>query len=198
MNDNKPIPRINRVCAAPLWASFALLTASAPALAGRTVLGGVVLDGVPPIDTPISVAVPRYAAAAEARLLDWLSDGALLIAERTEFRDQLLRLRAAAGKGAAPITSEALGAPDYTLRAAGAQMYKSEALAVLRDETAAVGTAGAALYLQPLNGGGGRLLSTAAAHPGTPLSAHDGPRPALSAMLRGEQTIDPYLLDTAC
>ncbi|HMI36831.1 MAG TPA: hypothetical protein VK505_04320, partial [Steroidobacteraceae bacterium] len=79
------MPRINRVCAAPLWASFALLTASAPALAGRTIQGGVVLDGVPPIDTAISVAVPRYAAVGEARLLDWLSDGALLIAERTEF-----------------------------------------------------------------------------------------------------------------
>ena len=191
------MPRINRVCAAPLWASFALLAASAPALAGRTIVGGVVLDGVPPVDAAISVAVPRYAAAGEARLLDWLSDGALLIAERTELRDQLLRLRAAAGKGAAPITSEALGAPDYTLRAAGAQMYKSEALAVLRDETAAVGTAGAALYLQPLNGGEARLLASAAAHPGTPVWAHDGRRLAFSAMLREEQTIDLYVLDTA-
>jgi len=197
MNDNKPMPRINRVCAAPLWASFALLTASAPALAGRTIQGGVVLDGVPPIDTAISVAVPRYAAVGEARLLDWLSDGALLIAERTEFRDQMERLRAATGRSAAPITSEALGAPDYTLRAAGAQMYKSEALFVLRDETAAVGTAGAALYLQPLNGGEARLLASAAAHPGTPVWAHDGRRLAFSAMLREEQTIDLYVLDTA-
>src|SRR5258706_4368670 len=172
------MPRINRVCAAPLWASFALLAASAPALAGRTVVGDVVLAGVPPVDAIIRVAVPGYAAAGEARLLDWLSDGALLIAERTEFRDQVLRVRAAAGKGAAPITSEALGAPDYTLRAAGAQMYKSEALAVLRDETAAVGTAGAALYLQPLNGGGAGLLPRRAAHPGTPPRAPDGPRPA--------------------
>src|SRR5260370_34123008 len=104
MNDNKPMPRINRVCAAPLWASFALLTASAPALAGRTVLGGVVLDGVPPIDTPISVAVPRYAAAGGARVLGWVSGGALLIAERTEVRDPMERVGAAAGTGAAPPT----------------------------------------------------------------------------------------------
>src|SRR5258706_4892360 len=102
MNDNKPMPRINGVCAAPLWASFALLTASAPALAGRTVLGGVVLDGVPPIDTPISVAVPRYAAAGETRLLDWMIDGALLIAQATAVRGPMQPFRAAAGEYAGP------------------------------------------------------------------------------------------------
>src|SRR5258706_7901155 len=106
------MPRINRVCAAPLWASFALLAASAPALAGRTIVGGVVLDGVPPVDAAISVAVPRYAAAGEARLLDWLSDGALLIPEGTGLCDQLRRLRAAARQGPGPITSAALGGPD--------------------------------------------------------------------------------------
>lgn len=191
------MPRSNHACAAPLWTSLALLAVSAPALAARTVQGGVVLDGVPPIDAAISRAVPRYAAAGEARLLDWQSDGALLIAARTESGDQLQRLRATAGKSAAPLTSEALGAPDYTLRAAGAQIYKSEALLVLRDETAAAGAAGAALYLQPLNGGEPRLLASAAAHPGTPVWAHDGRRLAFSAMLREEQTIDLYLLDTA-
>src|SRR5258706_12956439 len=97
------MPRINRVCAAPLWASFALLAASAPALAGRTIVGGVVLDGVPPVDAAISVAVPRYAAAGGARLLDWLSEGALLIAARPGGCGQLLRPRRAPPKGAAPI-----------------------------------------------------------------------------------------------
>jgi len=197
MNDNKPMPRINRVCAAPLWASFALLAASAPALAGRTVLGGVVLDGVPPIDATIAAAVPRYAAAGEARLLGWQSDGALLVAAHTESRDQLQRLRAPAGKSAAPVTSEALGAPDFILRSAGAPNYKSDALFVMRDEGAAAGAGGAALYLQPLNGGEPRPLVSAAAHPGTPVWAHDGRRLAFSAMLREEHTIDLYVLDTA-
>jgi len=68
---------------------------------------------------------------------------------------------------------------------------------VLRDEGAAAGAAGAALYLQPLNGGEARQLVSAAAHPGTPVWAHDGRRLAFSAMLREERTIDLYVLDTA-
>jgi hypothetical protein len=194
MNDIKPMPRINRVCVAAV--SLALLAAGAPALAARAVQGGVVVDGVPPIDAAISAAVPRYAAAGEARLLDWQSDGALLIAARAQARDQLVRLRAVPGKAAAPVTIEALGAPDDTLLAAGAQNYRSEALFELKDETASGAAAGAGLYLQPLNGGEARLLVSAAAHPGTPVWAHDGRRLAFSAMLREEQTIDLYVTDT--
>ena len=191
------MPRSTRAGAAALWGLSALLAAGAPARAGRTVQSGVVLDGVPPIDATIAAAVPRYAAAGEARLLGWQSDGALLVAARAESRDQLQRLRAPAGKSAAAVTGEALGAPDSTLRAAGAPIYKSEALFLLRDEGAAAGAAGAALYLQPLNGGEARQLVSAAAHPGTPVWAHDGRRLAFSAMLREEHTIDLYLLDTA-
>ena len=113
-NDSKAMPWFNRVGAAALALALSLLAASAPAAAARTVEGGVVLDGVPPSDAAIATAVHRYAGAGEARLLDWLSDGELLIAARANEREQLQRLRATAGKaespaGAAPASIVPLG-----------------------------------------------------------------------------------------
>jgi len=59
--------RINRAGAAALWAGSALLAAGAPALAARTVQGGVLLDGVPPStrrSPPQCRATPRRAKHA--------------------------------------------------------------------------------------------------------------------------------------
>jgi dipeptidyl aminopeptidase/acylaminoacyl peptidase len=189
--------RFNCVGAAALCLAASLLAASAAAVAARTVQDGVVLDGVPPADAAIATAVRRYAGAGEARLLDWLSDGELLIAARANARDQLQRLRAAAGRAEVPATPEIVGTAEETLRAVGAQAFRSESLFVLRDETGADGVSGAALYLQPLDGAEARLLVSAAAHPGTPVWAHDGRRLAFSAMLRESQNTDLYVLDTA-
>jgi dipeptidyl aminopeptidase/acylaminoacyl peptidase len=189
--------RYDCVGAAALCLALSLLAGSAPAVAARTVQGGVVLDGVPSIDADIAAALPRYAGAGEARLLDWLGDGSLLIGARTDFLEQLQRLRAVAGKADAAAASEALGAPDDTVVAAGAQGYRNESIFVLRDETGADDAPGAALYLQPLDGGDPRLLVSAAAHPGTPAWAHDGRRLAFSARLREGRNTDLYVLDTA-
>ena len=192
------------VAAGPPVAAVAPVVAGAPVAAVRTVQGGVVLDGVPTRDEAIAAAVRRYAAAGEARLLDWLSDGQLLIAARADSRDQLQRLRAAAtaagGLAAVPAIAEPVGTAGEPLRAAGAQAFRSETLFVLRDDTGAdgaSGAAGAALYLQPLDGSEARLLVSAAAHPGLPVWAHDGRRLAFSAMLREGQNTDLYVLDTA-
>ncbi len=189
--------RNNCVGAAALCLAASLLVAGPAAGAGRAVQGSVLFDGVPPGDATIATAVRRYAAAGEARLLDWLSDGELLIAARTDSREQLQRLRAAGGQAAVPASAEMLGTAGETLRAVGAQAFRSESLFVLRAETGADGAAGAALYLQPLGGGEARLLVSAAAHPGKPVWAHDGRRLAFSAMLREGQNTDLYLLDTA-
>jgi dipeptidyl aminopeptidase/acylaminoacyl peptidase len=165
-----------------------LLCALAPAWAARSVQDGVVQDGVPEVDAGISASLARYRGGSESRLLDWLSDGSLLVAVRREGRDQLLRLRGAAA------AREPIGMPGDTLRHATAQPFHSDAVALLGDEPKA---GGSALYLTALASGEARVLLPPSAHVGAPAWAHDGRQLAFSAALAGGQDSGLYVLDTA-
>jgi Tol biopolymer transport system component len=165
-----------------------LLCALAPAWAARDVQDGVVLDGVPPVNAGISASLARYRGGSESRLLDWLSDGSLLVAVRREGRDQLLRLRGTASP------REPVGLPGGALRYATAQPFHSDAVALLGEEPA---SGGSALCLAALANGEARVLQPASAHPGTPAWAHDGRQLAFSATLAGSQDSGVYVLDTA-
>ena len=177
---------------------FAALSMLAPAWAARIVQDGVVLDGVPAIGADVGAEIgaglARYRGGSEARLLDWQGDGALLVAVRSNGRDQLLRLHAGtAGAGAA---SENIGAPGGAINAAAAQRFQADTLAFLGDDAAAAG--GAALRLASLADGTMRELLPASAHPGTPAWAHDGRQIAVSATLPESQgKSNVYVLDAA-
>jgi dipeptidyl aminopeptidase/acylaminoacyl peptidase len=181
----------NYARAAAPWLGPCLAFLCAPAWAGRSVHDGVLQDGVPAQSAQAGEGLQRYGDGSDARVLDWTSDGALLVAVREAGQDQVLRI---AGE---PPHGQPLGAPDGPLRAAAVQSFHNEALAYLADEPGADGAPGAALSVRTLSGGGPKLLVHGAARPGSPVWAHDGRRLAFSATLRDGKDTDIYVLDTA-
>ncbi len=171
---------------------LAALSLLAPAWAARIVQDGVVLDGVPAIGGDDTAGLARYRGGSEARLLDWQGDGALLVAVRSNGRDQLLRLRSgAAGEGTA---GENIGAPGSAISSAAAQPFQADALAFLKGDVS--GTGGAALRIASLADGTVRELLPASTHPGAPAGAHDGRQIAVSATLPESQgKSNVYVLD---
>ncbi|MDE2219295.1 MAG: PD40 domain-containing protein [Gammaproteobacteria bacterium] len=189
--------RPNDARAAALALATSLLCALAPAWAARVVQDGVVLDGVPELNPQIGASLARYRGGSESRLLDWLSDGSLLVAVRREGRDQLLRLRGAAA------AREPIGVPGIRLRTVTAAQFQSDTVALLGDDP----QGGNALYLLQLANGAMRALLPASAHVGMPAWAHDGRQLAFSATLASTTAVDGaaagapasglYVLDTA-
>jgi dienelactone hydrolase len=159
--------------------------------AARSVQDGVLQDGVPPVSAEIGAGLERFSGGSEARILDWTSDGALLVAVHEAGRDQLLRA------GSNPAQLQPLGAPGGRLRAAAAQSFHNEWVVYLSDESGSDSTEGAALNLRSLASDETRVLVKADAHPGMPVWAHDGKRLAFSAALRDGKNTDLYILDTA-
>jgi len=182
-------PNYARAAALRLGACCALLCA--PAHAGRLVQDGVLQDGVPAASAQISAGMARFASGSEARLLDWLGDGSLLVATREGGREQLQRW------SGTPPQPQALGAPTLQLRAAAAQPFHNDWVATLASSPEAAGGDDVALWLNALDGGAAKLLVEAAAHPGAPVWAHDGRRLAFSATLRAGENCDLYMLDTS-
>lgn len=185
--------RPNYARAVAPWLGPCLALVCAQVWAARSVLDGVLQDGVPPIGAQVGAGLQQYSSASEARLLDWTSDGALLVAVHEAGQDQMRRVT-----GAPPqAESQSLGAPGGMLRAAAAQSFHNEWVAYLGDESGSDGAEGAALSLRALSDGDTKSLLPAQAHPGTPVWAHDGRRLAFSATLRDGKSTDLYVLDTA-
>ena len=209
------MPRFKFASCAGRWPSLfsaLALFAGGNADAARVVQDGLVYEGVPAIGADIDTGLQRYQHVRETRLLDWLSDGGLLVVTHGDEQDQLQRLHpptaaadaATAAKAADPADpqAQALGAPGGAVTAAAAQPFSSERFAWLREEAG-----GAALYVAGLVGDGAdggvsgndkvTAVVAAAAQPGAPVWAHDGQRLAFSAALRDPASSDLYIVDTA-
>ena len=182
--------RLNYARAAALGLGACWVLLCAPVQAGRLVQDGVLQDEVPAASAQVSADMARFGSGSEARLLDWLGDGSLLVVTREGGREQLQRW------SGEPPRPQALGAPALQLRAAAAQPFHNEWIAALASSPEAAAGDEAALWLDALDGGAGKLLVEAAAHPGAPVWAHDGRRLAFSATLRAGDTCDLYTLDT--
>ena len=178
------LPNDARALALTLTSTLAL--ALAPAWAARTVQDGIVQDGVPVANPQVASALQRYRGGSETRLLDWLSNGTMLVAERQAGQDQVLRL------GSALPPRPPVGIPGGLLRSAVTQPFHNDSVAYLGDR---VGQVGAALYLRSLADGAERLLVSAAARPGPAVWAHDGRQLAFSATLRDGPNSDLYVQD---
>jgi hypothetical protein len=177
-----------RAVALGLGACGALL--GAPLQAGRLVQDGLLQDGVPPAAAQIGAGLARYEGGSETRLLDWTSDGALLVALREDGADQLLRLEGA------PPSARALGAPGGALLSVAVQSFHSDWVASLA-EAPGDEAGGASLSIIALGDGTARRLIEGTALPGAPVWAHDDHRIAFSAALRDPQHRDLYALDTS-
>ena len=184
--------RPNYARAAALWLGPCLALACAAAWGARGVRDGVLQDGVPPASATSGAGLEKFSIDSEARILDWSSDGALLVAVHEAGVEQMRRLSGAPPQGEA----RSLGAPDSMLLSASAQLFSSDWIAYLGDDTGPAGAAGAALNLRAPSGSTKTLLP-AAARPGAPAWAHDGRRLAFSAALRDPKSTDLYVLDTA-
>jgi hypothetical protein len=185
--------RLNYARAVAPWLGACLALACAPGWAARGVQDGVLQDGVPPGGAQSGAGLQQYRSDSEARLLDWTSDGALLVAVRAAGQDQLLRIKASAPQP----DPQPLGAPVGALRAAAAQSFHNDWVACLAEPAGSDAAEGAALSLRALADGEPKVLVQALAHPGTPVWAHDGRRLAFSATLRDGKSSDLYVLDTA-
>ena len=180
----------HRLCLLRRWLCAAtLLLAALPAAADRIERGGLVYDAVGPANAALSDRLALLQQARGMRFLDWLADGGMLVALRSEDAERLHRVRTPLG------TPELLGAADGGARqrdvSAAGQPYQSEAVAVMRQ---AQGREAALLRL-PLDGSEPRQLLGPEWRAERPLWAHDGQRLAVSAALRGLEH-DVFLVDS--
>ncbi len=60
-------------------------------------LGNLILEGIPPLDEQLAARLERYTEAREARFLDWLPDGSMLVGTRFGDTSQIHRVAAPLG-----------------------------------------------------------------------------------------------------
>jgi len=182
-------PNYARAVALCLGPCLALACASS--WAGRAVQDGLLMDGVPPIEAKYPTGLKQYSDGSEARVLDWTSKGALLVAVHEAGQDRLFKI------AGAPPAPEPLGAAGGRVLSAAAQAFHEDWIAYLGSGTSAAGGEGASLSLRALSGDQEKSLVPASARPGAPVWAHDGHRLAFTASLRDGKSRDVFVLDTS-
>ena len=188
--DATPVPAVASPAPAPAAPSPVMprstvrpVTNLAP-LVPRRERGNLMFDNVPVPDRTLVARLSRYLESRQARLLDWLPDGSLLIATRFGETEQLHRLAAPMGAReqltfyAEPV-SFARAAP-----AGGGFVY-------LKDEG---GNENAQLYYRAPDGSARELTRGDALH-GSPVWAHDGRRVAFFGNERDGASYDIYVVD---
>lgn len=168
-----------------------LLAVSAAAQAYGTVAreerGNLILENIPAGDAALSERLAPWLQAREARLLDWLADGSLLIATRFGDTEQVHRL------------ARPLGAREQLT-------YEREPVAVARAPATGAangfvfladrgGDENAQLYFFGLADRRARLLTDGKSLHGRPVWAHDGKRVAFHGNARDGVSYDIYVVD---
>jgi dienelactone hydrolase len=165
-----PVHDSNRKRQSNLIASallVALLGAAGPSSAQRLERDGALLDGVPATALAGAAPLDRYQQAHQARLLDWLADGSLLVGSEDSQGLKPERVQE-------PLaTPEAVTASALRVHSCSAQPYAAGWLACLEPDAAG---SGAALVLHEL-GSGAQHIVAAPPERATPAHwAHDGVR----------------------
>jgi dipeptidyl aminopeptidase/acylaminoacyl peptidase len=169
-----------------LLLTAALVVSADQAPTTRLFRDGLILDGVPAADAALLPRIDTYQQARGTRFLDWTADGKLLVAAYVGNDEQLQTI---AGPLQAPLPLSAFGG---NVRAATAQAYRNDLVALLKDEA----NGAPALYLLDVATQRERALLTANDRPESPLWAHDGQRLAFTSHLRNGNDADLYVLNT--
>jgi dipeptidyl aminopeptidase/acylaminoacyl peptidase len=147
------------------------------------VQGGLIFDGVPATDPALSLRLQRWQQSRPVRLLDWMSDGSLLVASRVGEDEQVLRVTA-------PLrTPEQLSFFDGAVLSASAQAFSNDALLLSKEDANGVPS----IRILELAARHERALSGPADHAWSPLWSHDARRLAYSSPLRTGRDADLYV-----
>jgi dienelactone hydrolase len=157
-----------------LWAL--LLCAPGPGIAQRLERDGALLDGVPATALAGLAPLDRYQQTRQARLLEWLSDGSLLIGSEDPLGLKPERVQE-------PLAARAtVAASTVRVRSCSAQPYVAGWFACLEPDAA---SSGAALVLHDLGSSAARTLAAASEQASAPQWAHDGVRLAFVRTVAG-------------
>lgn len=153
-------------------------------LLARRERGNLLFDNIPPSDPALSARLGRYLESRRATFLDWLPDGALLIATRFGDTEQLHRVASPLG---AREQLTFYREPVNAARAAPA----GGGFVFLRDQR---GDENSQLYYQAADGRVQQLTHGDFIH-GNPVWAHDGRRVAFYGDDRDGASDDVYVAD---
>ena len=185
------MPQFNSVPLRRQWrlsALLALMSAAPLLVCAQAPAPALIRDGLAPANAQVAVGLPAYLQARQARFVDWLSDGSVLIATRFGEQQQIHRLRA-------PLAMrEQMSFAESGVMAASARPYASDALVYLASRP---GSDHTQLFLQPLASQPPVALTDGSHRDGPALWAHDGKRLAFTSNRRNATDVDIYLIDSA-
>lgn len=149
--------------------------------------GNLVLEGIPPAEPALDERLERYLHTRQARFLDWLPDGAMLIATRFGDVDEVHRL-------AAPLAmrEQLTFYKEPVSDARVAQAAGAKGFAFLKDQG---GDENAQVYYYDLADHSTRALTSGKAVHGSLTFSHDGKRLAFYGNDRDGVNFDVYVAD---
>ena len=176
------------LAAAALIVAASVTRAQQPATGTlRRESGNLVLEGVPQRDAVLAEKLARYQNGRQAKFLDWLPDGSMLVATRFADADQVHRV-------ASPLASreQLTFYPEPIGTARAAQVPNADGFVFLKDRG---GDENDQIYYYRNSDKSTRLLTDGKSKNGTPVWAHDGKRLAFYSNARDGVSYDIYVLD---
>ena len=151
--------------------------------------GNLVLEGIPPRDPALGERLGRYLNGRQAKFLDWLPDGTLLIATRFGDADQVHRVSAPLG------AREQLTYYPEPIAAARAPLpANADGFVFLKDRG---GDENSQIYHYRTSDKSTRLITDGKSLNGSPVWSHDGKRLAYYSNARDGVSYDIYVADVA-
>jgi len=153
----------------------------------RRETGNLVLEGIPPRDPALGERLGRYLNGRQAKFLDWLPDGSLLIATRFGDADQVHRVSTPLG------TREQLTYYPEPIATARAPLPAStDGFVFLKDRG---GDENSQIYYYRTSDKSTRLITDGKSLNGSPVWSHDGKRLAYYSNARDGVSYDIYIAD---
>ena len=164
----------------------AVLAQSAPVTLRRE-SGNLVLEGVPARDPALTERIDRYINSRQARFLDWMPDGSMLIATRFGDAEQVHRVGAPMGD-----REQLTFYPDPISTARMPTVASAPGFVFLKDRG---GDENAQIYFYRLADKSSRVLTDGKSLNGQPVWSHDGKRLAFYSNARDGVSYDIYVAD---